>query len=331
MKLNRSMTRALAWTLIASGALVACSKVPVTGRRQFNLLPDSLMNSLGESTYKTMLSDVTLSKGNDNAKTLQQVGNAIADAAGSDGDGYEWEYKLIQENDTINAWALPGGKTAVYTGLLPVVENEAGLAFVMGHEVGHATASHGAERMSQQLAVLGGLAGLYVYLDRKTEMSDDNKALVVAALGLGAEVGVILPFSRSHEKEADIIGMMYMAKAGYTPTESTKVWDRMEAATGGSVMPDFLSTHPSNDNRKSNLNEWMGQAKKKYQRSKQVSNDTRTLWTSDSASSGKSGGGKSASSSKGSSKGSGKGSGGGKGSSGGKGSGDSGSDRDRTR
>ncbi|MCB9765295.1 MAG: M48 family metallopeptidase [Alphaproteobacteria bacterium] len=284
----RQLSRALAATLIGSVLLSACVKVPVTGRRQFNIIPDGLMRQLGASTYTSMLSSETISKGNDNAKSINTVGNAIAKAANQ--KKYDWEFKLIQDNDTLNAWCLPGGKIAVYTGLLPVVENEAGLAFVMGHEVGHATAHHGAERMSQQLAALGGMAGLYLYLDQKSELNEKQKALIVAAMGLGVEVGVLLPFSRAHEKEADIIGMMYMAKSGYPPAESKKVWDRMEAATGGGI-PAFISTHPSNEKRKENLEEWMPQAKKRYERNKLSRNTQQTLWTNADFSGGGGGGG----------------------------------------
>ncbi len=290
MTIARKTRHTAARTLLLSAALIACAKVPITGRRQLNLIPESLMISIGDSTYASMLADETLSTGNDNAQTLQTVGGAIAAASGVD---YDWEFRLIQDNQTINAWALPGGKSAVYTGLLPVVENEAGLAFVVGHEVGHATARHSAERLSQQLAVLGGLTGLYVYLDKKSELSDDQLAIVVAALGLGTEVGVLLPFSRQHEEEADIIGMMYMAKAGYPPDEATEVWDRMEAATGGSSTPEFLSTHPSNENRKANLKEWKAEARKRYQRNKLSRDTLKTLWTDDSARGGKTSGGKS--------------------------------------
>ncbi|MCB9742508.1 MAG: M48 family metallopeptidase [Alphaproteobacteria bacterium] len=262
--------------MIASVMLSACVKVPVTGRRQFNLIPDGLMRQLGASSYTSMLSSEKVLKGNDNAKAISQVGKRIAAAANQ--PKYDWEFKLIQDHDTLNAWCLPGGKIAVYTGILPVLENEAGLSFVMGHEVGHATAHHGAERMSQQLAVLGGMGALYLYLDNKTELSTEQKGLIVAAMGAGAQVGVILPFSRMHEKEADVIGMMYMAKAGYPPGESIKVWDRMEAATGGGV-PAFISTHPSNEKRQENLQEWMPKAKKRYERNKLSKNTQQTLWT----------------------------------------------------
>lgn len=272
------LTKVLALALLASTVGTAAAKVPVTGRRQFNLIPDALMRQLGESSYKSTLADVKLSTGNENSQAIKSVGQAIAKAANQ--KSYDWEFKLIQENDTINAWCMPGGKIAVYTGLLPVVKNEAGLAFVMGHEVGHATAHHGAERLSQQLAVLGGMGALYLYLDNKSEMSNEQKAIVVAALGAGAQVGVILPFSRLHEKEADVIGMMYMAKAGYPPGESVDVWDRMAQASGGGGVPAFLSTHPSEDKRQENLKDWMPQAKKRYERNKLSRNTQTTQWTS---------------------------------------------------
>ncbi|MEY3212047.1 MAG: hypothetical protein RIT28_2528 [Pseudomonadota bacterium] len=287
------LTKVLALALITSTIGTAAAKVPVTGRRQFNLIPDALMRQLGESSYKSTLADVKLSTGNENSQAIKSVGQAIAKAANQ--KSYDWEFKLIQENETVNAWCMPGGKIAVYTGLLPVVQNEAGLAFVMGHEVGHATAHHGAERLSQQLAVLGGMGALYLYLDNKSEMSTEQKAIVVAAMGAGAQVGVILPFSRLHEKEADVIGMMYMAKAGYPPSESIDVWDRMAKASGGGSTPAFLSTHPSEEKRQENLKDWMPQAKKRYERNKLNRNTQTTQWTSadfGGSSGGSSGGGR---------------------------------------
>jgi predicted Zn-dependent protease len=241
--------------------LASCSKVPVTGRSQYNLIPDKLMIPLGKSAYQDTLSSVDVEKTGDDADILKSVGERIAEVTGED---YEWKYTLIDDDETINAWCLPGGKIAFYTGILPVLESEAGMAFVMGHEVGHATAHHGAERLSQQLTALGGLAGLYLYMDKKTDFSDTQKGLLLAAVGVGAEVGVLLPFSRKQEEEADVIGMMYMARAGYPPRQATEVWDRMEAQTGGSTLPAFLSTHPSNENRKENLETWLPKARKKY-------------------------------------------------------------------
>lgn len=274
---TRFIAHALAVLLIALVALPACAKVPITGRRQFNLIPDALMRQLGAASYQSTLADAKISSGNENSQSIKQIGNAIAKAANQ--KDYDWEFKLIQDNDTINAWCMPGGKIAVYTGLLPVARNEAGLAFIMGHEVGHATAHHGAERLSQQLAVLGGMAGLYLYLENKTEMSKEKEAIIIAALGAGAQVGVLLPFSRLQEKEADVIGLMYMAKAGYPPEESIDLWKRMDRATPGVDMPAFISTHPSDEKRAENLKEWMPQAKKRYARNAVSRNTQTTLWT----------------------------------------------------
>lgn len=293
---TRPALRAVAAALALTAVATACVKVPVTGRRQFNIVPDGIMRQLGASTYTATLADLNVSKGNENATAITQVGKAIAKAANQ--PKYDWEFKLVQDNETINAWCLPGGKIAVYTGLLPVVKNEAGLSFVMGHEVGHATAHHGAERLSQQLAVLGGMGAVYLYMENKTQLTTEQQAIILGALGLGMEFGVLLPFSRAHEKEADIIGMMYMAKAGYPPAESLDVWDRMEKATGGG-MPAFLSTHPSNDKRQENLKDWMPQAKKRYERNKVSHNTQQTLWTDAEFSGGKSGGGKTGGASKG--------------------------------
>ena len=271
------LRRLLAFGLVAA-TLLACTKVPVTGRRQFNVIPPALMNDLGASTYQDMLSEENVApKGDANTQIVRKVGQGIAKAANQ--KKYDWRFNLIRENDTLNAWCLPGGKVAIYTGILPVAKNEAGLAFIMGHEVGHATANHGAERLSQQLALLGGMGALYLYLDAKSDMTEKQIATVVAAMGVGAQGAVVLPFSRAHEKEADVIGMMYMAKAGYPPEEAPKMWTRMERQTGGSGVPAFLSTHPSNDQRKANLREWMPQAKKRYKRSKKKANTQNTLWT----------------------------------------------------
>ena len=263
-----------------------CSKVPVTGRKQYNLVPEKLMIQLGASSYESTLAEQTTLKGSDDHKTLKSVGKRIASVANK--DDYSWAYSLIDDDETINAWCMPGGKIAFYTGILPVLESEAGMSFVMGHEVGHAVAHHGAERLSQQLTAIGGLGALYLFLEKKTELDDTQKGLVLGAMGVGATVGVILPFSRKHEKEADVIGMMYMAKAGYPPGESIKVWDRMEAETGGSSLPAFVSTHPSNENRQGNLKDWLPQAKKRYQRNKLDRDTQAALWTDKGSSSGSS-------------------------------------------
>ena len=263
--------------LLLVATTVACSKAPVTDRVQFNLIPDKLMDPLGASTYKDMLAAEDLEKGSRRHEVLRKVGKRISKVAQK--PNYKWRYSLIDDDKTVNAWCLPGGKIAFYTGILPVLESEAGMSFVMGHEVAHATARHGSERLSQQLAVLGGLSALYLYMDGNTDISDDAKATIVGALGVGAQFGFVLPFSRKHEKEADIIGMMYMARAGYPPQESVQVWNRMAEAGGKNRMPVFLSTHPSHGQRKQNLRDWMPQAKKRYERNKRTEDTTQVLWT----------------------------------------------------
>lgn len=269
----------LTWSFVAilcTWVVLACSKVPITGRRQLNLIPDAIMLPLGASAYQSTLSSLRVAKKGEKHEMVQDVGDRIARVAGS--SRYDWEYSLIKDADTVNAWALPGGKVAIYSGILPVCENEAGLAFIMGHEVGHVVARHGSERLSQQLAVLGGLVGLYAYLERKQDLSEQQQAVILAAVGLGAEVGLVLPYSRKHEREADIMGMMYMAGAGYPPKQAVAIWNRMEQAGSGATLPAFLSTHPSYDNRQDNLREWLPKAKRRYQRNKLSRDTTETLW-----------------------------------------------------
>ena len=261
------MTWSRALALVAGGGalvVVACQKVPYTGRRQFNLIPNGIMSGVGSSSYQAMLSEVRVKKkGPDNA-VLQRVGDGISKAARE--PDFAWEYSLI-DADEVNAWCLPGGYIGFNTGILPVLENESGMAFVMGHEVAHATAHHGAERMSQQLALVGGLAGLELFMANRTEMPAEQRAIVLGALGVGGQLAVLLPFSRTHESEADTIGMMYMAQAGYPPREGQDVWERMGQLSPNNV-PTFLSTHPSHDQRKANLKEWLPVARKKFERNR---------------------------------------------------------------
>ncbi len=264
---------------IAAGAAVvlavACAKVPVTGRPQYNVVPEAIMKTLGKTSYTDMLSGSRIERKTEDAQTLNQVGAKISRVANQ--PTYDWDYTLI-EDDQVNAWCLPGGYIGFYTGILPVLEHEAGMAFVMGHEVGHAVANHGAERLTQQLTLFGGLAGLEILLSRETQLTPQQRGIVLGALGVGAEVGVMLPFSRMHESEADVIGAMYMARAGYPPEESIAVWDRMGRGSGGNSVPVFLSTHPSDESRQKNLREWMPQANKRYQRNKLAENTTAKKW-----------------------------------------------------
>ncbi len=258
------------------GLLPACMRAPVTERAQLNVIPERVMNPLGKQTYAEMLAKEDLVDKGLDAETLTRVGKRISRVTNR--PDFQWRYKLVKDEKTINAWCLPGGKIAFYTGILPVLRNEAGMSFVMGHEVGHATAHHGAERMTQQLALMGGLAALYLYIDGKSDWSEQQKNMMIGALGLGAQVGLVLPFSRKHEKEADIIGLMYMSRAGYPPEEAIAVWERMEKEGGGRSLPTFLSTHPSHDQRQVNLREWLPQARARYARNRLDADTQKALW-----------------------------------------------------
>lgn len=250
--------------------LLACAKVPYTERSQFNAIPNGIMNNMGRSTYDEILAQSQVERGSDDAQTLKRVGNRIAKEA--DQPNYDWSFAMIKDAQ-INAWCLPGGYIGFYQGILPVLNNEAGMAFVMGHEVGHAVARHSGERMSQELGLMGALSLIDMFLSGSGSVTEDQRGLIMGALGVGAQFGVQLPFSRSHEKEADIIGMMFMAEAGYPPAESMKVWSRM-GEIAGEGPPPFLSTHPSNANRIANQEEWLPQAQKKYRRNKRDGENT---------------------------------------------------------
>lgn len=270
----RSVAVGLAITLLAT----ACASVPFTERRQFNVIPQGVMADLGRTSYVSALRDTREVESGQDVQVLRRVGEHIAQVV-PDRD-FAWEYRLLS-SDQANAWALPGGYIAFYTGILPALRNEAGMAFVMGHEVGHATASHSAERLSQQLTLLGGLQAVNLYLSRKSSLSKQQRALLMATLGLGAEVGVLLPYSRLHEHEADVIGLMYMAEAGYPPEESLAVWDRMAEMAEERRAPAFLSTHPAPGDRQHTLAAWMELARKKYERSALSYDTLETLWSTD--------------------------------------------------
>jgi predicted Zn-dependent protease len=249
---------------------VSCSKVPVTGRKQLNLLPESQVEAMSLTAYKEFLSTNPPAVNTPAAQMVKNVGARIASAVNlylaqqqmSDRiKGYVWEFNLV-ENKEVNAWCMPGGKVVVYTGILPITQDEAGLAVVMGHEIAHAIARHGNERMSQGLAVqLGGVA-LDVALSQKPQ---ETRALFGTAYGLGANLGVILPFSRTHETEADKMGLIFMAMAGFDPNNAVSFWQRM-AAQGSGGPPEFLSTHPSDQTRIADLKAYMPEAMKYYKK-----------------------------------------------------------------
>lgn len=214
---------------------VSCVTVPDSNRRAMQFIPDSQMNSMGEQAWADILKKEKRSKDKKMTKKVVEIGRRIAKASGAK---FKWEFALIDAPKVMNAFCLPGGKIAVYTGILKVAKNNAGLAAILGHEVAHAVAKHSAERMSQAVIVQFGMAAL----DELTTNSK-YKPLIMGSLGLGAQFGIMMPFSRMHESEADQIGLKYMSKAGYDPKEAPALWKRM--TKGGRGVPEFLSTHPA--------------------------------------------------------------------------------------
>ena len=249
---------------------LSCSKVPITGRKQLNMLPESTLMAMSLTNYNTFLiENKVASNGSSDAQTVKNVGTKIARAVeeflSTTGQSkriknYKWEFNLVNEN-TINAWCMPGGKVVVYSGLLPVSKTETGLAVVMGHEIAHAIARHGNERMSQQLLVQAGGIGLSVSMSEKPQLTQD---LFMLSYGVSSTLGV-LGYSRKHESEADQMGMVFMAMAGYNPEEAIPFWERM-AASGGGKPPELISTHPSNERRISDIQEFLPLAMTYYKK-----------------------------------------------------------------
>lgn len=250
--------------------IYACSRVPVTNRKQVNLLPESMLLDMSFDQYNQFLQQSNVVQNTAAATELQNIGQKIANASEQylkkrnkfdRVDDFQWEFKLIEE-DVANAFALPGGKVAFYTGMLDIAQTDGGIATVLGHEIAHAIARHGNERMSQQLGLqLGGMA-LDVALSDRPEQT---RNIFLTAYGVGANLGVILPFSRLHESEADQMGMIFMAMAGYNPQEAIDFWQRMDAASSGQEPPEFLSTHPNHDTRVQKLQEFLPEAMKYYE------------------------------------------------------------------
>lgn len=233
---------------------LSCTTVPITGRQQFSILPDYAMLSMSLQQYNEFLKANKISRNQEQTQMVKKVGRKIQMAVAqyfTDKNmsytlkDYRWEFNLI-ESEEKNAWAMPGGKVVVYEGILPITKDEAGLAVVMGHEIAHAIAKHGNERMSQGLiAQMGGMA-LSKALAEKPEKT---RQLWMTVFGAGAQYGVMLPFSRLQESEADHLGLVFMAIAGYDPNEAVEVWKRMAQMKEGQTPPEFLSTHPSDETR----------------------------------------------------------------------------------
>ena len=240
----------------------ACSTVPGTGRSQLTLIPSGQMLSMSYSQYSETIKSSKLSKDKKTTEMVRNVGvriaRAVEDLIKEEGVEmkFDWEFNVIEDDKQANAWCMPGGKIAVYTGILKYTKDEAGLAVVMGHEVAHAVADHGNERMTAGI----GLAALSLGLTLGTsDLDPATRNIFLGAFGAGASVGVMLPFSRSHETEADKLGLLLMARAGYDPNAAIPFWKRM-AQSGGEKPPEFLSTHPSNETRIRNIEEFLPEA-----------------------------------------------------------------------
>jgi predicted Zn-dependent protease len=242
-------------------AVCSCTTVPYTQRTRLMMVSESEDLTLGAAAYKEILAEQKIDRDPQINRIVRRVGERIAAVAAK--PDYQWEFTVIDAPQTVNAFALPGGKVAVYTGLLPVAEDEAGLATVMGHEIAHALARHGAERMSQGMMANLATLGLAV---ATSGSSAGTQQAIMQAYGLGMQVGVMLPFSRSMESEADHIGLLLMADAGYDPEAAVRLWERMGAlAAAGAAPPELLSTHPHSDTRIEQLRQWMPEAQQRYQ------------------------------------------------------------------
>ncbi len=247
---------------------VACATVPITGRKQLNLLPQSELNAMGLQGYSEFMDTAKVSTNKRDVAMVKRAGEKIAAAVeqylkdnGMENQisNFAWEFQLVEDR-TPNAWCMPGGKIVFYSGILPYTKNETGIAVVMGHEIAHEVARHGNERMSQQMGMQAVAAGLQYALNNEPQRT---QMIYQAAFGLGSQYGVLLPFSRKHEKEADRLGLIFMALAGYDPAEAVDFWTNM-SKNGGQKVPEFLSTHPADDTRITEIKAFIPEAQKYY-------------------------------------------------------------------
>jgi predicted Zn-dependent protease len=248
-----------------------CAQVPVTGRRQLSLITNAEIIPMASTQYQEVLKKGPISTNQEQTAMVKNVGVRIQKAVekymadkgwSSELEGFAWEFTLIDDPKTVNAWCMPGGKVAFYTAIMPICKDEAGVAVVMGHEVAHAIANHGRERMSQGLAQQLGMSTLGAAMGQNPTLTNQ---IFMQAVGYGSQVGM-LKFSRTHESEADKIGLIFMAIAGYDPQEAPKFWERMSAGSAGQKPPEWLSTHPSDDTRIKDLNAAMPEALKYYKK-----------------------------------------------------------------
>lgn len=267
---NRFIGHLFRAVLIGTFVVVfACATVPLTERQTLRLIPDSELLSLSFQQYTDVLKKSSLSNDTVKVQMVKRVGERVARASeqfmqeigmGAEIRSYKWEFNLIDDDKVANAWCMPGGKVAVYTGILPITQDETGLAVVMGHEIAHAIAKHGNERMSEALLVQLGGVGLSLALSQHPAATQQ---IFMAAYGVGANVGFLLPYSRVQESEADRIGLVLMAKAGYDPRKAISFWQRMNEK-GGSRPLEFLSTHPAPETRIRQIEPLIPEAMKYY-------------------------------------------------------------------
>jgi predicted Zn-dependent protease len=271
------MKRILIYSALLLALAWGCQKVPISGRNQLLLVSDSEMNAMAFTSYKQFLdTSKVIPSNSQQAAMVKRVGDRIARAAQvyfeqnnapQYLDGYQWQTELVQSNQ-VNAWCMPGGKMVVYTGILPITQNETGLAVVMGHEVSHAIAKHGAERMSEgmlaQGLLLAGQIGLGVAMKDKPAATQNlwNTVYGLAA-PIGAQLGM-MAHGRNQESEADHLGLIFMSMAGYNPQEAVSFWGRMDANSKGTKTPVWLSTHPSDEQRIKDIQGYMNDAMKYY-------------------------------------------------------------------
>lgn len=260
------LSRLFLMLLLAGG--VSCQKVPITGRKQLKLLPESTLINTSATHYRQIIAAGPVDNTSVQAQLVKEVGAKISAAVNSYMrshkqterlKGISWEFNVINKSE-VNAFCMPGGKVVFYTGIFPYTQDANGIATVMGHEIAHAIARHGNERVSQQLAVQTGLTSIELALSQKPRETNE---LILQGIGMGASVGVILPFSRLHETEADKLGLVFMAMAGYDPAKAVDFWKRM-SQSGGSKPPELLSTHPSDATRIKNLQAYLPKARKYY-------------------------------------------------------------------
>lgn len=251
--------------------LWSCTTVPISGRKQLNMLPESQMMSMSLTQYQSFLNEnPPVANNMEQTKLVKRVGQRISHAVekymktnnmSHRIKGFKWEFNLVDEN-TVNAWCMPGGKVVIYTGILPVTKTEEGLAVVMGHEIAHAIARHGNERMSQGMVSQGITTGLAVAMSEKPAVT---QAIFLGAVGAASGVGM-LAFGRNQESEADKLGMVFMAMAGYQAAEAIPFWGRMKVAGGVDGTPEFLRSHPSHDIRIERIKDWLPNAEAYYEK-----------------------------------------------------------------